>query len=400
MQYGQTKDILVRLTIPSGVPPNTEFVSASLRFENVRSGEVVEREAACSSCDNGGVDLEVHHLRLASVSAINYILELVQSNKDKEAQAALSDITELVRPCQDPRAKALLQDLTGQVREAIQKTPENYFQKWGRHYLPSLARAHLLQQCNNFKDPGIQVYGGDMFQQKRDQIDDIFVKLPPPKPSVRRSAPTSSSSYGGSSYSAPSYSMRTYHNAAGPCFAGECLVRMAVGADKQCRDIVRGDVVMGPKGPAIVECVIKTHCVDGKEDLVIFPNGLRVTPYHPIIDAATNKWRFPIDLHPLQRSLPCDAVYNFVLRSGHTMVIQGVECVTLGHGITGDEVVSHTYFGTSRVVDDLRAMRGWHAGLVELFPALCAGGTCMVRDKETGLVCGFASNVTVAQRDV
>jgi len=290
-----------------------------------------------------------------------------------------------------------LQDIIGQVQEAIQKTPENYYQKWGRHYLPSLARAHLLQQCNNFKDPGIQVYGGEMFQIKRDQLDDIFVKLPPPKPSVRRPSP---SSHGGGGGSYGHISMATYHNAAGPCFAGECNVRMANGSEKQVHHIIRGDVVMGPKGPAEVECVIKTHCVDGKEDLVIFPNGLRVTPYHPVVDNTTGQWRFPIDLHPLQRALPCEAVYNFVLRSGHAMEIQGVSCITLGHNITGDAVVSHPYFGTERVVVDLRAMRGWHTGLVELFPALCVGGTCMLRDKATGLVNGFATGVSVLPRDV
>eukprot|EP00026_Physarum_polycephalum_P022809 Phypoly_transcript_27211.p1 GENE.Phypoly_transcript_27211~~Phypoly_transcript_27211.p1 ORF type:complete len:126 (+),score=19.26 Phypoly_transcript_27211:1-378(+) len=125
-----------------------------------------------------------------------------------------------------------------------------------------------------------------MFQQKRDQIDDIFVKLPPPKPSVRRARPTSHSS---STFSSPSYvNMGSYHNAAGPCFAGDCLV----------------------------------------------------------------------------------------------------------------EVVSHAYFGTSRIVDDLRAMRGWHAGLVELFPALCPGGKCMIRDKETGVVCGFFTGISVQTRAV
>ena len=31
--------------------------------------------------------------------------------------------------------------------------------KWGKHYLQSLQRAHELQQCNNFKDPGVQFYG-------------------------------------------------------------------------------------------------------------------------------------------------------------------------------------------------------------------------------------------------
>jgi Mg-chelatase subunit ChlD len=387
LQYGQTKDVLVRLSVPPTVAAGADFVSVTLRFESVKSGEVVERTASCSSLDYGRVNSEIHKLRLAFVSTVSYVLELVHSGKDKEAQAALDDIAELVRQCQDPRAKALLQDITGQAKEAIQKTPENYYQKWGRHYLPSLARAHLLQQCNNFKDPGIQVYGGEMFQQKRDQIDDIFVKLPPPKPSIPRRQPPS-----------PMYSMHAYHNAAGPCFAGECLVQMASGTKKQVRDIVRGDVVMVPTGPAEVECVIKTHCVDGKEDLVIFPSGLRVTPYHPVLH--NGNWRFPIDLHPIHRIVPCDAVYNFVLRTEHVMVIQGVPCVTLGHGIIGDEVVSHAYFGTSRVVADLRAMRGWHAGLVELYPVLCAGGSCMLRDKATGLVCGFVSGVSVGARDM
>lgn len=381
------------------MPPNADFVTVTLCFEAIKSGDKVECVASCSRFDTGGVDLEVHHLRLAFVSTINYVLELVHGGKDKEAHAALDDITVLVRQCQDPRAQALLQDITGQVREAIQKTPENYYQKWGRHYLPSLARAHLLQQCNNFKDPGIQIYGGELFQHKRDQLDDIFLTLPPPKPSVRRSTPSHSHSSSFSSYS-PAPSMYLYHNAAGPCFTGECLVRMASGADKQVRDIVRGDKVMGLHGSSEVECVVKTHSVDGKDDLVIFPNGLRVTPYHPVIDATTNQWRFPIDLYPMQRAVACDAVYNFVLRSGHVMVIQGVPCVTLGHGIEGDAVVSHPYFGTLRVVDDLQAMRGWRAGLVELFPASCEGGSCMIRDKDTGLVCGFATSVSVQTRDL
>jgi len=298
-----------------------------------------------------------------------------------------------VKNCNDPRAKALLTDITGQVQEAIRRSPEDYFKKWGRHYLPSLARAHLLQQCNNFKDPGIQVYGGVLFQQRRDIIDDIFLKLPPPKPSIRRG----SSSGGAYARSAPQ-SMGVYHNAAGPCFAGECLVKMASGAEKYVRDIAKGDVVMGPNAGSEVLCVVKTHCVGGKEDLVVFPNGLRVTPYHPVMDN-NSKWCFPVQLFACQRDLVCDAVYNFVLQKNHVMVIQGVGCVTLGHEMT-DEVVSHPYFGTARVVEDLRKMRGWQEGLVELFPSLCPGGKCMIRDKTTGLVCGFATSAAVGARDL
>jgi hypothetical protein len=97
------------LSVPSDAPPDTEFVSVTLRFESVKSAQAEERVASCSSFNNGGVDLEVHHLRLAFVSTINHVLELVQGGNDKKAQAALADITELVMQCQDPRAKALLQ---------------------------------------------------------------------------------------------------------------------------------------------------------------------------------------------------------------------------------------------------------------------------------------------------
>ena len=44
-----------------------------------------------------------------------------------------------------------------QVAEALDR-PE-WFLKWGKHYLPSLANAHLLEQAHNFKDPGVQLYG-------------------------------------------------------------------------------------------------------------------------------------------------------------------------------------------------------------------------------------------------
>ena len=52
--------------------------------------------------------------------------------------------------------------------------------KWGKHYLPSLQRAHELQQCSNFKDPGMQLYAGDLFTGIRDEADSIFNSLPAP----------------------------------------------------------------------------------------------------------------------------------------------------------------------------------------------------------------------------
>ena len=95
----------------------------------------------------------------------------------------------------------MLEDATGQVREAASR--DEWFQKWGRHYLPSLANAHMMQQCNNFKDPGVQRYGSKLFSELRDAAEDVFVKLPPPKPS--RARPQSAQN------SAP-VAMGAYHN--------------------------------------------------------------------------------------------------------------------------------------------------------------------------------------------
>jgi len=93
----------------------------------------------------------------------NFIITLKKSN--------LSDSTYV----QD-----LIQDLEGQVSEAISKS--EWWLRWGCHYLPSLIGAHLYQRCNNFKDPGIQHYGGELFTQTRDSLDEMFIKLPPPTP--------------------------------------------------------------------------------------------------------------------------------------------------------------------------------------------------------------------------
>jgi hypothetical protein len=66
----------------------------------------------------------------------------------------------------------LLADLEGQVCASL--SCGDWFRMWGRHYLPSLARAHQLQQCNKFKDPGVQSYSGELFETIRDLADDQF----------------------------------------------------------------------------------------------------------------------------------------------------------------------------------------------------------------------------------
>jgi len=100
---------------------------------------------------------------------------------DLKAQIAASPLAQTIE------IASILEDLHGQVTEAFSR--EDWFMKWGRHFMPSLLGAHATQQCNNFKDPGVQQYGGDLFTKLRDEAADIFESLPAPTPAVRQSSP-------------------------------------------------------------------------------------------------------------------------------------------------------------------------------------------------------------------
>merc|ERR1719152_1027830 len=62
------------------------------------------------------------------------------------------------------------------------------------------------------------------------------------------------------------------------------------------------------------------------------------------------------------------AVYSYVLEEAAgggaaaargAMIVGGFEYATLGHGVRGDAVLSHSYFGTDAVLRDLSRMVGW-----------------------------------------
>jgi len=290
--------------------------------------------------------------------------------KHDEGRAMITDLVAEIKASEsakvDKRIQALLADLQGQVTEAFSRS--EYYTKWGVHYLPSLINAHLLQMCNNFKDPGVQVYGGELFTKFRDRADEIFVKLPPPKPSYdNRAAPVA---------------MNVYHSRSNPCFDGECIVQTINGATK-LKDLKRGDRVRTPSDHYVeIVCVVKTSCHEQRAQLVELPGGLLVTPYHPVrIDG---QWQFPCQLAKVHER-PCPAVYSFVLKEEHVMLINGIACVSLGHDFQ-DEVVRHPYFGSPRVIDDLQKMNGWASGHIHFLP------NCLLRDEETALVCGFRQN--------
>jgi ubiquitin/Mg-chelatase subunit ChlD len=366
--YGQRRDVLVRM--PMRESQQGKLLTATLKL---RGGFSVHPDVTVDAVATTAADpeCEVVAARLQLVHTIHAAHEAGLSGNLSGAKRTVDTFVQQFGTSADERVRSMVEDAKGQVAEATSKA--EWFKKWGQHYLPSLANAHMMQQCNNFKDPGVQCYGSKLFSQLRDTAEEIFVKIAPPKPS-RRPAHRHASPV----------SMAGYHNRYGGCFRGECLVTMGNGSKCRVDEVRAGDELRGPadtgRGVSKVRCVVRTAVPTGSTRLVKLSSGLVLTPWHPI-QLDNSKWVFPCDMPgAVIEELPCDAYYSFVLDTGHIAIINDTKCVTLGHGFDAD-VVRHSYFGSEQVLNDLAAMHGWSEGLVPLREG------CVVRHPRTGLIC-------------
>ena len=138
------------------------------------------------------------------------------------------------------------------IKEALNMTNtgerEDWFSKWGIHYLRSLSDAYTNEVCNNFKDKGVSNFGGDLFESLRDTISDIFDSMPPPKKTIQNSydyGMTRGGSPSQNSSLAPLSTMASYNTQySGGCCARGSMIKMSDGTIKPVEDIRYGDKVM------------------------------------------------------------------------------------------------------------------------------------------------------------
>jgi len=316
-------------------------------------------------------------------NAIEIINGAIQSKKynDNSFQEKIESFILIMREHPGKYVNNFIEDFNTQIKEALNLTTrgskEDWFNRWGIHYLRSLQNAYKNEMCNNFKDKGILNFKCRMFNKQCDEISTVFEAIPPPKPDIVRPVVTRGGGRGVYQTHAPLRSMSVYNNSGGGCCTGDSIIKtLELGGYARVDGVGKGDRVISYDYEindyieTKIVCVIKTECYEGKELLTIISNDnnpdLKITPYHPILKN-DKKWVFPIN-HPnkfITKVMDCDYIYTFVTENRKPIIVNGNIYTTLGHNIEA-EIVSHPYFGTNKVIDDLIKMDGWDYGLIKL----------------------------------
>eukprot|EP00439_Symbiodinium_sp_Y106_P083048 s2032_g22.t2 len=170
-----TEDVVVRLA-----PSVGKLLRAELNYDGPDEVGHAEAEVWASEMPVSA-ECRIQCCRLQLVEVVSGLLQSEHAEASG-ASAFLEELRRVQAEVEDDRLAGIVDDVSGQVAEAVSR--QDWYESWGKHYLRSLSRAHLAQLCNNFKDPCVQPYGGDLFREVRDAADDVFLKIPAPNPAA------------------------------------------------------------------------------------------------------------------------------------------------------------------------------------------------------------------------
>lgn len=384
IQYDQTRSFIFSIKKKQNtVSGFCEDISVTVKYRLANSNKIVDDN---TTTFNKGFD-ELEYLkqkfRLTTVECLQDIHSIDLTNAkikiltndvslcSTENYLAQKNLMKILMSKFDNIVPELTDDIQGQIMESL--TPASWM-KWGRHYSRSLGEAHNKQKNNNFKDIGIQNYGGDLFKELTDHAEQLFMKIPAPTPSYSVPRTTYGAGHSRGAYTPVSQhvDMSRYMDRSGGCISGECFV-----GDKKVSELRRGDKIMNSNNQEVeIECVIKRKCQDNKKALVTFDNGLKITAWHPIF--IDDKWIFPCNLVDnstvkFNKYDHCEAVYTFILkkidniRPDH-IIVNGIKVITLAHNIENDNVASNEYYGTDKIIEDMRNkyLESYNNGFIEI----------------------------------
>jgi Mg-chelatase subunit ChlD len=369
------------------VPSTAELPETPPGFPNAVEAALYELRSALAAAERRPDPLLPNPL----TALIHRTSALLESDPSNRMASLLTDLSD-----SDPSR--------GQIGKAFGSIAA--FDRWGRHYIPTVLSSLQNGWAINFKDAlSVEVFGGSpAIRELVDRGDAIFTALPPPT-----STAMSVHRYG-TSPAAAQTSMASVHSSAGPCFLPGSLVKMADGTEKRCDQIQPGDIdIAGYQ----IECVIKT-CVPFADIVRLegphrpagaapLPADAGFTLWHPVVHEG--EWCHPATIGTVER-VATDAIYNFVLTRNPLMVdftassteaaerpgcliVNGLLTCTMGHSFRANAAIDHPYFGAARpghrhILDDLRAQPGWSTGYITW------SNLRVQHDAATGMICGMA----------
>ena len=397
--FGQTRNIILEYNFDNPV----EYFNLSYNdFYSTKNMKNAKQD----------MDDESIIIHMASHDIINILKSFIidYTNSDNSARILQSFITQyspyvsvnsfiqdIITDCKDEDVNK------GQIGKSIEN--RKWYDKWGRHYLRSLIRAYQLEMCLNFKDLAPIHYAGDEFKKEQQRIELIFNGITPPPPSIIDRLQSGQNHYFNSTNAStttptPSYASipQSYYNVSGGCFTDNWNVVLPGNMRKPVASIRPGDIVVSndsPTGLAKIICVVRlaihnTLCMispDGNSGITAYhpvwlsselttiqsqPQSFQTSDTHYSVMEPKN-WMFPesitekfIIMHK------GEYMYDFVIDNGYSVALEGSQTnryynvACLGHDCTDNSIIQHEYFGTHRIIDDLKDHENWINGYITL----------------------------------
>ena len=194
----------------------------------------------------------------------------------------------------------------------------------------------------NFKDPGLQIFGGELFHANQKLGSDVFCNLEPLKPTGRPTVAASQNYYGGP---APVNMGSVFLNQGGGCWGPGSKIKMADGTRMRIEDVRADMKVWTVGGDALVVCSLVLGTKKKSQGMCKY-GDLWISPWHPVY--RMGRWVFPSSFTPIV-DVMMPVLHNLVLSAGHVVDIDGVQTVTLGHELKED-LVMHEFFGSRQAI--------------------------------------------------
>ncbi len=368
IQTGQTRNIVLNSELEDYF---SYYYTYKIGGQSYKSEEYIVNNSYIEKLSFNN-DVNIHVKRYNLVDGIKKMLNYNRCHLNTEAMIIFNQLETLLKEgiISDPLTQGMIKNLIGdgsndgQIKLAVSNMV--YFKRWGEFYLDQLCRSLNQQIKPNFKDESC-VFGGNVFEEIVDKASDIFDTMTPPTPSLGlRNPPSYSNSYATRS-PRPMVSMSAFNDIGGGCFHNNCKITMANGTKIPIKNLKKGDSILSidennnlvtANVVTIVETLISTKI----REMVHLENGLIITPWHPI--KIKDEWVFPNTIVS-PTITTCESMITLVLDNYHIGFINDTHCIMLGHNFK-QSILDHPYYGTSKVIEDLKKNYGYAIGHVLL----------------------------------